>query len=175
LGAKPGQGSLLAEAIAGLQAPQLFLLAATLHHPDLRAERFQPRFKEQRNHQNHHRRRLQALQFGLETSAHQGVHQLLQPLAFRRIGKHQACQGRAIHGGGAVTRLHRPAVTLEHRLGGRRSGRQGRASQLIGIHHRDAVPFGQHPSHGALPRGDASREPDPTYLAHPADQPMGPA
>jgi hypothetical protein len=149
----------------------LFLLAATLHHPDLRAERFQPRFKEQGDHQNHHRLSLQGLQRCLESSAHQGMNQLLQPLAFHRIGKHKAGQGRAIQGWGTIASLQRPSVTPEHRQGGRRSWTQHIAGHLIGVQNGNPVPFCQHTADGAFPRSDPPCEPNATCPAHPADQP----
>ena len=120
----------LGEPIAGHQPRQLLVLIA-IDEPHLAAEAFKAGLKQQRNHQDHrwlvaaYRLLGQGCELLVKALAHQGMHQLLEPVAFGRIAKHDVPQGWAIEG----------AITLEHGPGRFSAWGKGLAGKQIRIQH----------------------------------------
>ena len=83
------------------------------------------------------------------------MHQLLEPVAFGRIAKHDVPQGRPIEG----------AITLEHGPGRFSAWGQGFPGKVIGIQHGQAMVLLQQLPHRAFACGNAAGQ---------ADAPLGP-
>ena len=152
-----------AQAIALAQPLQLLALVA-VHQPDLAAQPFQARFKQQRHHQHHCRCAGQLRQSRFKAGPHDRVHQLLQPLALLAIGENDSPQGGPIDPCPRTGTAHCLPVAIQHGCCGLAARGQGLAGQDIRIENGQA-PLRQQPAHAALARGNAAGEADAALLA----------